>query len=76
MSYSAARTRHPHDRAARDRMKRLEPAVGIPDDRRLNATANTGVRKHPRATVTQVTCLMFLFIAFADVVEAVLTVAR
>lgn len=76
MSYSAAHTQHQHYRAARDRMKRLESAFGIPDDRRLNTTANMGGRERPRATVTQVTYLLFLSIAIADVIGAVLTLAR
>jgi hypothetical protein len=76
MSYFAAHTQHRYYRAARDRMRRLEVAFGIPDDRRLNTTATMAGRRHPTASVTQVSYLLFGSIAVADLVGAALVLFR
>ena len=76
MSYVAAHTQHEYYRATRARVRRLEIAFGIPDDRRTDTTATMGARKHPTLSVTKVTYVLFVSIAVADAIGIVLTVLR
>ncbi len=76
LSYLAGHTQHQYYRAARDRVKRLEGAFGITGDRALDTTSTMGGRRHPTVSVTSVTYLLFWSMAVADVIGAVLVVAR
>lgn len=65
------RTQHAYYRAARDRMRRIEQAINIPDDWRVDTTATLGGRKRIASVSTLVTVLL-VAIALADATGAVL----
>lgn len=69
------RTQHDYYRAARDRMKRIEAAVGIPLDQRVDSTATMGKRRRT-ASVTQLVYLLTAGIALANAVGAVIVGLR
>ena len=69
LSALAVHTQHGYYRAARDRMRRVEEALGVPQDERTDTTATLGGR-HRVASVNQVVYLLFAAIAVADVVGA------
>lgn len=75
LSYFITRTQHDYYRAARDRMRRVEDAVGIPADQRIDSTATLGGRKRV-VSVTQLVTLLLAAVATADVVGVVIIAAR
>ena len=74
LSMAVVRTQHDYYRAARDRMRRVEEALGIPEDRRIDTTATLGER--PRTvSVNQVVYLLLASMAVADLVGFAIIVA-
>jgi len=73
MSILALRTQHEYYRAARSRMRRLEDALGLAADQRVDTTATMAGRRHPRASVTAVTELLIAAIIAADIAGIIIT---
>jgi len=71
LSALAVRTQHDYYRAARDRMRRVEEAFGVPVDQRIDTTATLGDRRRT-ASVNQVVYLLLGAIAVADVVGCII----
>lgn len=71
-SLFATRTQHHYYRAARDRMRRVEGFVEIPDQLRTDTTTSLGGPAR-LVSVNQVVYVLFIAIAVADVVGVVLT---
>jgi hypothetical protein len=67
LSYFIMRTQHNYYRAARDRMKRIEEAIGVPLDQRVDSTATLGARKRA-VSVTQLVYLLLAAVAVANIV--------
>ena len=75
LSSLVVRVQHDYYRAARDRMRRIEQAVAIPDDQRMDTTSTLGERRR-FISVTQVVHLIFAAILVADVIGVVLIANR
>lgn len=75
VSVLVVRTQHDYYRAARDRMRRVEVAVGIPADQRTDSTSTLGGRRRT-ASVNQLVYLLLGAVALANGVGAVLIVLR
>ena len=75
VSVLVVRTQHDYYRAARDRMRRVEAAVGIPVDQRTDSTSTLGGRRRT-ASVDQLVYLLLGALAAADGVGAVLIALR
>ncbi len=75
LSVLVVRTQHDYYRAARDRMRRVELALGIPETQRTDSTATLGGRRRT-ASVNKLVYLLLASVAVADVVSAVLIVFR
>lgn len=75
LSYFVMRTQHDYYRAARNRMRRIEAHVGIPEDQRTDTTATLGRRKRT-VSVTQLIYVLLSAVAVADVVGAVIVAIR
>ena len=73
LSMAAVRTQHDYYRAARDRMQRVEEAVGVPSDQRIDTTATLGSR-HRRVSVNQVVYLLLGAMMVADVVGCIIII--
>jgi len=67
LSAVAVGTQHDYYRAARDRMQRIEVAVRVPHDQRMDTTATLGHRRRV-VSVNTVVYLLLAAIAAADVV--------
>jgi hypothetical protein len=68
MSLKVVSTQHSYYRAARDHMRRLEQALDLPADQRLDTTSTLGGRRGPRVNVTGVIRLLFLALAASHAV--------
>jgi hypothetical protein len=75
LSGLVVRTQHDYYRAARDRMRRVEADLGIPEQQRTDSTSTLGGRRRT-ASVTQLVYLLLGSVAAADVVGAVLIALR
>lgn len=76
LSVAAVRTQHDYYRAARDRMRRVEEAIGIPDPHRIDTTASLGNRRRA-VSVNQVVYLLLAATAVANLVgSAIILVTR
>lgn len=75
VSVLVVRTQHDYYRAARDRMRRVEAAVGIPADQRTDSTSTLGERRRT-ASVNQLVYLLLGALAAADGIGAVLIALR
>jgi hypothetical protein len=75
VSVLVVRTQHDYYRAARDRMRRVEVAVGIPADQRTDSTSTLGGRRRT-ASVNQLVYLLLGALAVANVVGAGLIASR
>lgn len=73
-SLIVVRTQHGYYRAARDRMRRIEAFVKVPDDLRTNTTTALGGPKR-LLSVDQIVYLLFVAIVAADVIGAILVLA-
>ena len=67
LSLAAVRTQHDYYRAARDRMRRVEKALAIPEDHRTDTTATLGTR-HRTVSVNQVVYLLLAAMVLANLV--------
>lgn len=75
LSVAVVKVQHGYYRAARDRMRRIEEAVKLPREHRLDTTAQLGGR--PRlASVNQVVYVLLGSMGVADVVGLVLMLNR
>ena len=74
LSALAVRTQHDYYRAARDRMRRVEEALAVPPDQRIDTTTTLGGRKRV-ASVNQVVYLLLSSIAVANVIGCVIILA-
>lgn len=74
LSALVVHTQHDYYRAARERMRRVEEALAIPADQRIDTTATLGGRGRA-ASVKQVVYLLFGAIAVANIVGTVLILA-
>ena len=68
LSMSVVQVQHGYYRAARDHMKRIEAAVALPPDQRIDTTANLGGRRRKVLSVNQVVYLLLASVAVADLV--------
>lgn len=68
-------TQHGYYQAARNRVKRVEDLVGVPDVARLDTTGNLGARR-VRVKVTLVVNVLLLAMVVADVVGVVVVLVR
>jgi hypothetical protein len=75
LSALVVRTQHDYYRAARDRMRRIEAGLAIPDEQRFDTTTTLGGRRR-LVSVNQVVYLLLAAIAIADAVGFVLVVAK
>ena len=73
LSMTAVHTQHDYYRAARDRMRRVEEALGISEDHRIDTTATLGER-HRKVSVNQVVYLLLASMAVADLVGCIIIV--
>jgi hypothetical protein len=69
------KTQHGYYRAARDRMRRVEAALEIPDDQRTDSTSTLGGRKRT-VSVNQLVYLLLGALAVADAVGAAIIFVR
>ncbi len=67
LSALAVRTQHGYYRAARDRMRRVEEALGVPFEQRIDTTSTLGHRRRA-ASVNQVVYLLLGGMTAADLV--------
>ncbi len=75
VSVLVVRTQHDYYRAARERMRRVEIAVGIPADQRTDSTSTLGGRRRT-ASVNQLVYLLLGAVALTNGIGAVLIVLR
>ncbi len=75
VSVLIVRTQHDYYRAARDRMRRVEAAVGIPPDQRTDSTSTLGGRRRT-ASVNQLVYLLLGALAIANGTGAALIALR
>jgi hypothetical protein len=75
VSFLVVRTQHDYYRAARDRMRRVEISVGVPEDQQTDSTSTLGGRRRS-ASVNQLVYLLLSAVAIADTVGAVLIAIR
>ncbi len=75
LSALVIRTQQSYYRAARDRMRRVESDLGIPERQRTDTTATLGGRSRA-VSVTQLIYLMLGSVAVANVVGAILIALR
>ncbi len=75
VSVLVVRTQHDYYRAARDRMRRIEAAVGIPADHRTDTTSTLGGRRRT-ASVNQLVYFLLTSVAAANVIGVVLIALR
>jgi hypothetical protein len=75
LSAAVVRVQHGYYRAARDHMRRIEDAVALPPDQRLDTTANLGGRRRT-ISVNQIVHLLLAAIAVADLVGVLLVMIR
>lgn len=75
VSALVVRTQHDYYRAARDRLRRVEVAVGVPEDQRTDSTSTLGGRRRA-ASVNQLVYLLLAAVGVADVVGAILVAIR
>jgi hypothetical protein len=68
MSLQVVSTQHGYYRAARDHMRRLERALDLPEEQRLDTTSTLGGRPSPRVNVTGVIRLLFVALAVSHAV--------
>lgn len=68
-------TQQDYYHAARDRMRRVEAAVGIPEDQRVDMTATLGGRKR-LISVNQVVRLLLATVTVGNTVGAIVIFAR
>jgi hypothetical protein len=73
LSITAVRTQHGYYRAARDRMCRVEKAIGVPEDHRTDTTATLGKRSRA-VSVNQIVYLLLASMAIANVVGCTIIV--
>ncbi len=74
LSTLVVRTQHDYYRAARDRMRRIEDALAISADQRIDTTATLGKRRRA-ASVNQVVYLLLASIGIANIVGCVIILA-
>jgi hypothetical protein len=67
LSFLVMRTQHDYYRAARDRLRRIEAAVGVPEDQRIDTTATMGARRR-RVSVTTLVYFLLAAVGVADLV--------
>lgn len=75
LSAVVVRTQHDYYRAARERVRRVENAVGVPSGQRLDTTATLGGRKR-LVSVNQVVYLLLGAMAVGDTAGGVLVLLR
>lgn len=75
LSAGIVRTQHGYYRAARDRMRAVEKAVGIPEGQRTDTTSTLG-RRQRKVSVNQFVYLLLAGLAVGDTVGAVLIALR
>jgi hypothetical protein len=75
LSLFVVRTQHDYYRAARDRMRRIEVAVGVPVDQRIDTTATLGGRRR-RVSVNQLVYVLLGAVALGDLVGVGLIASR
>lgn len=75
LSAAAVHTQHDYYRAARDRMRRIENALAIPVDQRVDTTSTLGTRRR-RVSVNEVVYLLLFAIGVAHGVGLVVVVYR
>ena len=75
LSLLIVRTQHDYYRAARDRMRRLEAALDLPDDQRVDTTSTLGRRKRT-ASVNQLVYLLLSAVAVGDLVGVMVILFR
>lgn len=73
LSPVAIRTQHDYYRAARDRMRRVEEAIGVPPHQQIDTTSTLGDRRRA-VSVNQVVYLLLAAMAAADVVGSLIIV--
>lgn len=61
--------------AARERMRRVEASLNIPDDQRTDTTSTLGGRRR-KASVTQLVYMLLAAVCVADIVGAVIVAVR
>jgi hypothetical protein len=71
VTWVVVRTQHDYYRAARDRMRRIEAELAVPDQARIDTTASLGGRKRI-ASVNQLVSLLLVAVALADIIGIVL----
>lgn len=77
LSAGIVRTQHGYYRAARDRMRAVEEAVGIPQGQRTDTTSTLGHRhRHRTVSVNQLVYLLLAGLAAGDGIGAVLIALR
>lgn len=75
VSLLIVRTQHDYYRAARDRMKRVEASLDVPDNQRTDSTSTLGGRQRT-ASVNQLVYLLLVAVATANVVGVVIIAQR
>lgn len=75
LSVLIVRTQQGYYRAARDRMRRVEEAVGIPREQRTDTTSTLGGRRR-RVSVTQLVYVLLASVAVADLLGALIVALR
>lgn len=75
LSILVVRQQHDYYRAARDRMRRVELELHIPEGQRMDTTSTLGGRKR-MLSVNQIVFLLFGALAVSDVVGVGLMLAR
>jgi hypothetical protein len=75
MSVKVVRTQHGYYRAARDHMRRVEAALDLPAEQRLDTTSTLGRRRRPRINVTGVIYLLFVALAVGHLAGVVVILA-
>ncbi len=71
LSVTVVRTQHDYYRAARDRMRRLEEALGVAPDQRTDTTSTLGGRRRT-LSVNQVVYLLLVAMAIANAVGSLI----
>lgn len=75
LSCMAVRTQHDYYRAARNHMQRVESALAVPENQRMDTTSTLG-RRYRAVSVNQVVYLLLGAIAIANVVAFGILLAR
>lgn len=75
LSFFVVGAQHDYYRAARERMKRVEAAYGVPPDQRIDTTSTLGNRRRT-ISVNQVVYLLLTALGFAHATGAVAILLR